>query len=185
MIEALHVGALVPATVGLCCTAASPRQRGLPAVAGWGSAAVMTSAMADAALGSPLVPAGLWTVLLVIAAVLPAVQLRRDRERGRRPVTKHAPLMAVHRSLGTLVMGGLMLVMATPALGSRVAGASHHGAGGGGLEWMLGAASIAFVALSAWLLGPVLRAPRPGRLVVLEIVSMTLSVGITAAALLV
>lgn len=187
MIEALHVGALLPATVGLCCTAASPRQRGFSAVAGWAPAGVMTAAMADAALGSRLVPAVLWTVLLVVVAVLPAAQLRRDRMRADLPVARHATAMAIHRSLGTLLMGGLMLVMATPALGAGAATSAHHagGGGGGGVEWMLGASSIAFVALSAWLLGRVQRAPHPARIVALEVVSMSLSVGTTAVALLV
>jgi hypothetical protein len=185
MIEALHVGALLPATVGLCCTAASPRQRGLSAAANWTPAVVMTAAMADVALGSRLIPVVLWTVLLVAASVMPAVQLRRDDGRAGRSVARHATEMAVHRSLGTLLMGGLMLVMATPASGAGVASAAHHAGGGGGVEWMLGAASIAFVALSAWLLGRVLRAPQPARIVALEVVSMSLSVGTTAVALLV
>lgn len=185
MIEALHVGALLPATVGLCCTAASPRQRGFSVVAGCAPAGVMTAAMADVALGSRLVPAVLWTVLLVAVAVLPAAQLRRDRMRAGLPVARHATAMAIHRSLGTLLMGGLMLVMATPALGAGAATPAHHAGGGGGVEWMLGASSIAFVALSAWLLGRVQRAPHPARIVALEVVSMSLSVGTTAVALLV
>lgn len=70
MSEVLHATALVPATVGLCCTIGD-RRRAVEVSAG----VLMVLAMADLSVGPGLVPAWLWAVSM-LGAALPLVAVR-------------------------------------------------------------------------------------------------------------
>ena len=68
MSEVLHATALVPATLGVCCTIGD-RRRAVEVSAG----VLMVVAMADLALGPGLVSPTLWAVAMFAAAALLAV----------------------------------------------------------------------------------------------------------------
>lgn len=68
MSEVLHATALVPATLGVCCTIGD-RRRAVEVGAGL----LMLVAMVDLSLGPGVVPAGLWAVAMLGSAVPLAV----------------------------------------------------------------------------------------------------------------
>lgn len=125
----VHLLALAPAGVGVCCLAADRRRsRGAELAVG----VLMLVAMTDAVV-SGILPTVWWTVLLLAAAlVLVAVH---GRARGRRrPAAGSERAMVVHSALGMIVMGALMLAMpAASGVASgtadvaRAAGAHAHG----------------------------------------------------------
>ena len=149
MIEALHLGSMLPATLGACCVAGSADRRSPLA---WFGMLAMLAAMADTMLlPHPLVAPVVWAALLVATGVATAVALRL-RPAGRRGAGDAHPAhparaMALHRALQAILMGGLI-----------VAAGAHHGAAGGGhsahgvnVIAALGVAALAFAVASALL----------------------------------
>ena len=149
MIEALHLGSMLPATLGACCVAGSADRRSPLA---WFGMLAMLAAMADTMLlPNPLVAPVVWAALLVTTGVGTAVALRlRPAGRGGAGdahAAHPAPTMALHRALQAILMGGLI-----------VAAGAHHGAAGGGhsahgvdVIAALGVAALAFAVASGLL----------------------------------
>jgi hypothetical protein len=149
MIEALHLGSMLPATLGACCVAGSADRRSPLA---WFGMLAMLAAMADTMLlPHPLVAPVVWAALLVTTGVATAVALRlRPAGRGGAGdvhAAHPARTMALHRALQAILMGGLI-----------VAAGAHHGAAGGGhsahgvdVIAALGVAALAFAVASGLL----------------------------------
>ncbi|TDP99824.1 MULTISPECIES: hypothetical protein [unclassified Leifsonia] len=152
MIEALHLGSMLPATLGACCVAGSADRRSPLA---WFGMLAMLAAMADTMLlPHPVVAPVVWAALLVATGVATAVALRlRPAGRGgaRDAQAAHpahpARAMALHRALQAILTGGLI-----------VAAGAHHGAAGGGhsahgvnVIAALGVAALAFAVASGLL----------------------------------
>ncbi|WP_314138420.1 hypothetical protein [uncultured Plantibacter sp.] len=181
MSEVLHLGALVPAAVGACCTVGG-RRGPLDLVA----AIVMLAAMLDLATGAGMLHPLLWAVVLIVLAVASAVRLRSVaglpapvENAVALAVTHHRAAMTVHTSGGLVIMAALVCTMAGHATGSTYAGSGMHPTGHqigmGALPAVLLAAGMAvFTALSMRL--AVETARRRERVVVIEVVSMTVSV---------
>ena len=145
MIEALHLGSMLPATLGACCVAGSADRRSPLA---WFGMLAMLAAMADTMLlPHPLVAPVVWAALLVATGLATAAAHRQraagrggaETAQGGHPVHP-ARTMAVHRALQAILMGGLI-----------VAAGAHHGASGGGhsahgvdVIAALGVAALAF-----------------------------------------
>lgn len=124
----VHLLALAPAGVGVCCLAADRRR---PRGAELATGVLMLVAMADAA-GPALMPAVGWAVLLIAASL--ALVATHGRARGRRAVARAGEpgerAMVVHAAVGMIVMAALMLAM---SVGSPAgAGAAAAGVAGGG-----------------------------------------------------
>ena len=146
MIEALHLGSMLPATLGACCVAGSADRRSPLA---WFGMLAMLAAMADTMLlPHPLVPPVVWAALLVATGLATAVALRlRSVGRGGAEAAHPAQTMALHRALQAILMGGLI-----------IAAGAHHGAAGGGhsahgvnVIAALGVAALAFAVASGLL----------------------------------
>lgn len=105
MVEVLHLAAVLPATVGLCCAVGDRRGRARSVV----PAAAMLTAMLAMAAGWPIVPPLAWAALLVVLGVAAAAGLRRGRRAGAEP---HVLEMQVHRALGLVLGAGLLVVSA-------------------------------------------------------------------------
>lgn len=149
MIEALHLGSMLPATLGACCVAGSADRRSPLA---WFGMLAMLAAMADTMLlPHPLVAPVVWAALLVATGVATAVALRL-RPAGRSGAgdaqaahpAHPVRTMSLHRALQAILMGGLI-----------VAAGAHHGAAGGGhsahgvnVIAALGVAALAFAVAS-------------------------------------
>ncbi|WP_029150927.1 hypothetical protein [Microbacterium indicum] len=121
---ALHLAALLPASVGVCCLAAAPgaRARAAEVIA----SIVMVAAMTDVALGGGVVPAVLWAIALVICSLALAVGARlARRERGAAACGTW-----IHTAVGGLVSAPLILVMGTATTTTT---GHHHGLGAAGL----------------------------------------------------
>jgi hypothetical protein len=190
MSEVLHLGALVPAAVGACCTVGG-RRGPLDLVA----AIVMLAAMLDLATGVGLLHPLLWAVVLTVLAVVSAVRLRSIagspapvEDALPLAVTRHRAAMTVHTSGGLVIMAALVCTMAGHAAGSIYAGSGMHPAGhqigtsAVPAVLLLAGGMAVFVALSTRL--AVEAARRRERVVVVEVVSMTVSVvtmGVAAA----
>lgn len=180
MTDVLHVGALLPAAVGACCTVGG--RRGALEL---GSALVMLAAMLDLASGAWIVHPLVWAVVLVLLAITSAARLRAGRltagaPASRGPATdRHATAMVVHTSGGLLIMAALVCAMAGHATSGMHAvigmgTASHHGGGMSPGALLIAAAIAGYLALSASL--AVTAASRGRRLVALELGSMAASV---------
>lgn len=162
MIETLHLGSMLPATLGACCVAGSADRRSPLA---WFGMLAMLAAMADTMLlPHPVVAPVVWAALLVATGVATAMaeRLRRVGRRGAEGADSahgvhpahRARTMALHRALQAILMGGLI-----------VAAGAHHGAAGGGhsahgvnMVAALGLAALAFAVASGLL---ALRRPLP------------------------
>ncbi len=100
MSELLHATALVPATVGVCCTIGD-RRRAVEVAAG----VLMVLAMADLALGRGLVPAWLWAVSMLSLAVPLAVVRSRHAAAGMVLMGLLAALQAHHQHVAGMAGG--------------------------------------------------------------------------------
>jgi hypothetical protein len=107
MSDLLHVSALVPATVGVCCTVRD-RSRWVELAAGL----VMLLAMADLALGAGLLSPLVWAVLLVGGGVGALVQERDLRSWS-----------GLHAAGGLFLMADLAMLMAHHAHVASMTGA--------------------------------------------------------------
>ena len=101
----------------------------------WGPMAVMLAAMADTTVGPGLLPGVLWGLILLLAAPLPLVLLRRERRNG----------MELHRALSVLGMFALLVTGLQPAA-QDAAPLVHAHAGTGGAAPLLAVALAAAVA---------------------------------------
>lgn len=189
MTELLHLGALVPAAVGACCTVGG-RRGPVDLVA----AILMLAAMLDLGTGAAIVHPFLWAIVLTVLAVGSALRLRlgsaaprhRDDE-SRRPLAHHRVGMTVHTAAGLLIMAALVCAMAghgaaTPYAGTGIHTDRHHGGGSSASTVLVALAVACFVALSVRVALTATR--RRERLAAVEVVSMTASVvamGLAAA----
>lgn len=151
--EALHLGALVPAAVGACCTLGARRSGRERAVGGL-VAVVMLLAMLDAGTGMLGVPVLAWAALLVLTAVGSAFAGRVGASASSGAI-RHRGAMGLHGSLGSVVMAGLLVVMGSggPRSGSLVA-AGHHGGGASGtLTAVVAVGALVYAGWSAVLVG--------------------------------
>lgn len=156
MIEVLHVGSLVPAAVGTCCVIGDRRAR---SAVTWVPALVMLAAMLDVALGTAIVHPVVWTAVLVTLSLWPAVARRFARTAGTAD-------MVVHRSLGLLIMAGLLM--------GHAQAAGHHAMGAGpGIVVVAG-----YLGLTVWLAVHA----RARVLTLIEVVSMGSSVALMGLA---
>jgi len=152
MAEVLHLAAVLPATVGLCCAVGDRRGRARSVV----PAAVMLLAMLAMAAGWTAVPRLAWAALLVVLGVGTAAGLRRRPNGG---VPSHARHMVLHRALG-LVLGAALLI-ATGVGHADAAGAGHPGHAGNPLLIATLAGSAGYVAFTTWLVAGSLRRRGP------------------------
>ncbi len=113
----LHLFALAPATIGLCCLAADRRRARGGELA---TALLMLVAMADAAV-TRLVPVVWWVAMLLAGAIALSAAGGRRRGSGRSADAVRMP-MGLHAAAGMVVMAALMLAMT----GGGVADAAHH-----------------------------------------------------------
>jgi hypothetical protein len=157
VIELLHLGSIVPATVGVCCTVGDRRSRSAVA---WAPSIVMLVAMLDSMPGIGLVSPVMWSLALMGLAIWPALAVRRARVGGDGTGGSLAAAMGVHRSISLLLMAALLLIS-----GSRVpastATAGHHGAAEP-IAAALWVAASALVLFTLWLVTALSRR-RPGR----------------------
>lgn len=191
MTELLHVAALLPATLGVCCTAGRRRIG-----AELGAAIVMLVAMVDLALGVVSVPPVVWTAVLVATSLVVVGLGRRTREGAHPARTDRGPGSAGGRSngmvafaaVGSLVMAGLAALMAAP-VGGMAAGAglgaatAHHAANSpaGLLPSVVLVASAAF-AIVVVVVAVRAAYERRSRLEIAELGSMAASVVLMALA---
>lgn len=144
--EALHLGALVPAAVGACCTLGAPRSGRERAVGGL-VAVVMLLAMLDAGTRMLGVPVLAWAALLVLTAVGSAFA---GRVEARSP--GHRGIMGLQGSLGSVVMAGLLVAMAAGSPRSDVlVTVGHHGGGASGtLTPVVAVVAVGALVYAAW-----------------------------------
>ncbi|QWT22975.1 hypothetical protein KPL76_09300 [Subtercola sp. PAMC28395] len=122
-LELAHFSAVVPATVAACCVAGTPHRR----VANSIPAALMVLSMLDMATGCRMLPAVVWAALLLLAAVIPAILVRlHGGPTGYR-------VMALHRSIGLVVMAALTLV-GSVGMGSGIRAVENTSTGSAGHE---------------------------------------------------
>jgi len=177
MTELLHAAAIVPATVGACCTIGARRSRRALAAA---SAALMALAMVDMAFGFALIPALAWSAILLALALGSAIALRFTGARR----DSHAPSMALHGAIGLMVMAALIVPMSAGG-GITAAQSGGHSHGGDLLMPLVLAAVTGYSAYTAWVVARVLRQnPGTSALPVTEALCMGLSAVVMAVALL-
>ncbi|QNE45670.1 hypothetical protein F1C58_01175 [Glaciihabitans sp. INWT7] len=177
MLPSLEVAMVLPGAVGVCCTLGdrvmrSPLRRSrLDRTLVVAPSVVMMLAMGDLAFHgrSPLVmPIG-WILLLVIAALLPVVALRRDSA-ARTPV---GTAMAVHRSLTLLLTATTIAAMGSGAPLSGAAGGGHQGmVMANPLVALLVLGIVAVAALTLWLIARLSRRVGGSRVAMVEAMSM-------------
>jgi len=152
MVEVLHLAAVLPATVGLCC-AVGDRRGGARSVV---PAAVMLLAMLAMAAGWTAVPPLAWAAAFVVLGIAAAAGLRRNAH-GETP--QHVRDMHLQRALG-LVLGAALLV----ATGAHQAGAvtsGHPGHSGGTLIIATLAGTTGYLAFTAWVVARAVRRRAP------------------------
>lgn len=172
--EAIHLGGLASAILGVCC---SQGDRGQRTVGAWIASVVMLVAMADTALGVTLVPAVVWFAVLLALAVVPAFALRRDVTARMSPA---AAGMVAHRALSLLLMAGMTLLMAGHSPGHEHSG--HHSMPLATL--VVAGGAMLFAGFTLWLVLRLVRRRRRGSaLAIVEVASMGAAVTIMAIAL--
>jgi len=141
MVEVLHLAAVFPATVGLCC-AVGDRRGGARSVV---PAAVMLLAMVAMAVGLPGVPSLVWAGVLVVLGIVASVGLRRGADSA---APLHARRMQLHRALGLVLGAALLLVGAHPVTELEP---GHPGHPGGMLLAATLAGSAGYLVFTVWL----------------------------------
>ena len=149
MVEVLHLAAVLPATVGLCCAVGDRRSRARSAV----PAAAMLAAMVAMAIGLTAVSPLIWAALLVALGMFEAAGLRRMADRA-----VHARRMRLHRALGLVLSAALLVTGGHPAVGVAE---GHLGHGGGVLMVVTLAGSAGYLAFTVWLVARSLRQRAP------------------------
>ncbi|MFJ2368915.1 hypothetical protein [Microbacterium sp. NPDC087665] len=146
----LHLGALLPAAIGVGALVGMRRDAGLPEIL---AAALMLAGMTDAMTVS-LLPPVVWFAVLLAAGLI----LAGARRRMPIPTARPGSMLSTHLALGVVTTATLILLMPTMSSSAiAVMSPSHaHGAGGGsamtevltaGLA--LGSVVLAVVALRA------------------------------------
>ncbi|MGG7465982.1 hypothetical protein [Plantibacter sp. YIM 135347] len=199
MVEALHLGALLPAAVGACCTVGG--RRGIVDLV---AAIVMLAAMIDAATGAALLHPLVWGAVLVAVGIVSAARLRGVGASSATAATadigagtetpaavatntaeRQHRLMLVHTSLGLLVMATMLVAMASHgshAVLGISSSVTHHGAAGADTFGVIVAAAVAsYTAFTACLTASAVRSRRV--LPAVELTSMALSLAAMAFAL--
>ncbi|GAA4375977.1 hypothetical protein [Agromyces bauzanensis] len=146
MVEVLHLAAVLPATIGLCCAVGDRRGRArsvVPAVA-------MLAAMLAMSAGWPLVPPLVWSALLLALGIAGAFGLRR-RTTGDAAAASHGRHMQLHRALGLVVSAGLLVVSIAAHGGTAASAHAGHAALSPPVVAALGGAA-GFVAYTLWLI---------------------------------
>lgn len=151
MIEALHLGSMLPATLGACCVAGGADRRSPLA---WLGMLAMLAAMADTMLlPRPVVPAIVWAAVLVGLALATAVRGRLARSGGgERP--HPAGGMDVHRALQAVLTAGLVVAAAGHHAGAHPSAGGLPGAHDGHslpIAALIAAAALVFALASGWL----------------------------------
>ncbi|UAJ81162.1 hypothetical protein IT072_09350 [Leifsonia sp. ZF2019] len=145
MIEALHLGSMLPAALGACCVAGGADRRSPLA---WLGMLAMLAAMADTMLmPRPLLAPIVWAAALVLVALATAVQGRLRAVPPAGSPTHPSRTMTAHRSLQAVLMAGLIATAGSHHSGSAVGGA--HASHGLPVLLVLGVAALAFAAASA------------------------------------
>jgi len=160
MVEVLHLAAVLPATVGLCCAVGDRRGRARSVA----PAAAMLLAMLAMAVGWPVVPPLSWAGLLVALGVGAAAGLRHgpagDAAGDGDAVASHARHMQLHRALGLVLGAGLLVVSAAAHAGPAAsAHAGHAALSSPAVAVLAGAAG--YLVFTAWLVVRSLRRRSP------------------------
>jgi hypothetical protein len=146
VIEIMHGGMLVPASVSVCCAVGAPRAQRMQGVI---VGVAMLLAMADGVAASPVLPAIVWAALLLLLAVsTSAISSVSQRHNPVPGVTA----MTTHRALALILTASLIVAGSTGPIASTAsvaAGAHHHGAGGETFALMLVVATTLYVGYSA------------------------------------
>jgi hypothetical protein len=151
MVEVLHLAAVFPATVGLCCAVGDRRSRARSVAA----AATMLLAMVAMAAGSPGVPSVVWAGVLVALGIATAIGLRHGAD-ATAPL--HARRMQLHRAFGLVLGAALLLVGAHPATELE---SGHPGHSGGMLLAATLAGSAGYLVFTVWLVAASVRRRAP------------------------
>ena len=154
MVEVLHLAAVLPATVGLCCAVGDRRGRARSVV----PAAAMLLAMLAMASGWPVVPPLAWTALLLALGVGSAARLRT---RAADHADQHARHMQLHRALGLVLGAGLLVVVGMGGDHGESIAMGHAGHSGGSLPIAMLAGAAGHLAFTAWLVARSLRHRSP------------------------
>ncbi|MBG6055222.1 flagellar biogenesis protein FliO [Salinibacterium sp. CAN_S4] len=157
MIELLHLGSIVPATVGVCCTVGDRRSRSAVA---WAPAIVMLAAMVDSMTGSGVISPVMWALALMGLAVWPAVVVRLGRRYHSGATRSLSAAMGIHRSISLLIMAALLLVSGSKV--SSPSSATGHHTAAVPMAVALWIATIALVVFTLWLVAALSRR-QPGR----------------------
>jgi hypothetical protein len=153
MVEVLHLAAVLPATVGLCCAVGDRRGRARSVA----PATAMFLAMLAMAVGWPGLPPLGWAAVLLVLGVAGAVGLRVSAEA---PAAAHVRHMRLHRAIGLVVAAGLLLV--SSAGHAATSGPGHPGhvvAGSPLVVTMAGAAG--YLVFTVWLVARSVRRSAP------------------------
>jgi hypothetical protein len=175
MSELLHLSALLPAAVGVCCTVGGRRRRTADAVL----TAVMLVAMADVSLRIGMLhPLG-WCALLVLLAISGAVAARRGSARvgarGSGAGWAGVHLSALHLALGLITTAALLALM--PGGGGASASVSSvHQHGGDVLRSLVLCGAAGYAGFAVWLAVQLGRPPKRDVLGSIESSSMAASV---------
>jgi hypothetical protein len=172
MVEVLHLAAVLPATVGLCCAVGDRRSRARSAV----PAAAMLAAMVAMAIGLTAVSPLIWAALLVALGMFEAAGLRRMAD-----MAVHARRMRLHRALGLVLSAALLVTGGHPGVGVAVGHPSH---GAGALLVVTLAGTAGYLAFTVWLVARSLR-QRASIISAVESTAMGLMAALMAVAALV
>lgn len=151
MVEVLHLAAVLPATVGLCCAVGDRRGRARAVV----PAAVMLLAMLAMAAGWPGAPPLAWAAVLLVLGIAGAVGLRSAA--GAR--TTHVRHMRLHRALG-LVLGAALLVVSAAGHVQGAPGHPAHVVSGSPVAVTL-AGTAGYLVFTGWLVARSVRRRAP------------------------
>ncbi len=168
--QLLHLASLAPALASVCCAIVDRSER---SSSGWLPGMLMFVAMVDVASGAALVAPIAWSAGMLVAAVWLAARTRFASlgERARQ--------MGLHRSLGLVVMSGLLLA------GHHIDTDAHRQHGLIGVLAVVG--TIGYLAFSGWLaaslVSPGNDARRAGYLGAGEVSGMAVSAALMAIAL--
>ncbi|WP_448002577.1 hypothetical protein [Agromyces bauzanensis] len=173
MVEVLHLAAVLPAGVGLCCAVGDRRGRARAAM----PAAAMLAAMLAMAAGWPGVPPLAWSAVLLVLGVVGARGLRSSA--GIR--ARHDRHMRLHRALGLVLGAALLLVTSAEHVQAGSGHSTHVSSGSLAVVTVAGAAG--YLAYAAWIVARS-RGGRASLLGVVEASAMSLMTALMAAAAL-
>lgn len=164
MLEAIHIGSVVTATVGACCAVGDARDRSAVV---WFPELVMVAAMLDVITGVGLVAPMVWAALLVGMALWMAIDIRMLRNAVTTARHRHTDSlrggMTVLRGASLVVMALLMLVMsahsgmASTTSGLTNSGHAAHAGGTAVLQQFVVLCVAGVLGLAAWVVTRLVR----------------------------